>query len=64
MQKASAMELSPFDQENNSFPGSPTQKTSSDVHWPELGHVATPAIRKSGKVTIWNWAHGHPEKKN
>lgn len=35
-------------------------ETSSDIHWPELCHVITPAIRKSGKVNICNWAHGHP----
>lgn len=63
MQKASARELAPFDQENNSSPGDPTQETTDYIHWPELGHVFTPAIRKSGRVNICNWAHGQSGKK-
>ena len=42
MQKTCARELAPFDQVNNS-PENPAQKTSGYIHWPELGHVVTPA---------------------
>lgn len=48
-QKASGREPVPFDQENDSSPGGPAQETFSYIHWPELGHMATPNTRASGK---------------